>query len=207
MNTLRRAMLTALLLFVLVAFLCCGARTGPRVPVGGGGIRNCCNAPTSFGPIQIAGRADQVPNELQGCGVHREEITAIVISGMIRGCAGDTSNMSFSNLHLEFTTDGARCGGQQGVRTSLVDLANVDYSGRLRLAVAPPCVADSSVAMFDISRIDDSGYHTLFVTNGRATLKPILNHLVLRWAGSPPGTCPPSPGLGTTPGNTLGCPG
>ena len=200
MNTLCWAMLMAILLFQAPS---CGTggRTQPEVPRGGGdGTRHCCNTSTEFGPIQIAGNTDQVPPTLQGCGSHSEKITAIVIRGRVTGCAEESSNMTFSNLHIDFTTDGTECqGGRAGALTSSVDLTNVVYSGHLRLPVTPPCVADSSVTGFQIENIPDSGFHTLFLTNGGETLRPILDNLVLRWNSSPPGSCPPSQGFGTAP--------
>lgn len=201
MITLCRAMLMALLLFQLA----CG-RTGLTEPeVVGGDARNCCRELTEFGPIQIAASADQVPVELQKCGSNKEEITAIAIRGKLSGCA-ERGDMTFSDLQIDFTTEGTvRCGGQ-GMRTSIVYLNNVSYSSTPRLAQTPPCVANSAVTRFGITRIDDVGFHTLFTLNGGDTLRPILNNLLLRWASSPQGTCPPSPVLGTSPGNTSACP-
>jgi hypothetical protein len=207
MNTFRRALLAALLLFQLPWFCSRSGLRQPR-PGAGDGSRNCCNASRRFGPIQIAGRADQVPIELQfgGCPVHGEEVTAIEIDGEIMGCAEESSSITFRNLHIKFTTDKARC-GMQGVRTPDVFLTDVVYdTGHIRITETPPCVAGSSVTNYKIDSIVDSGFHTLFVTNGGATLRPILDHLMLRWASSPPGTCPPSPNLGTPPGNILVCP-
>jgi hypothetical protein len=195
-----------LVVFGIVALSC--SRTGLWTPEpSGGGNANCCRTPTPFGPIQIARTPDQVPIELAHCGLHGDEITAIEIQGTIEGCASDLNDdasLVFSDLTISFTTDGSRCNGQ-GVRTIPVVLTNVHYTAHHRFA--PPCVSTSLVAPgYQIGRIDDSAYHTWFATSGGEVLRPILDNLVLRWISSPPGTCPPSSGFGTSPGNTSRCP-
>jgi len=185
---------------------CCGARTAPIAPspAAGGGSANCCTTQTSFGPITIAASADQVPVELQRCGAHGDEISAIVVSGKLSGCANVTSDIVFSTLTVDFTTDRSRCVGT-GTHRATVELTNVHYTGNLRLFVTPRCVADSWVDPFGFSTADP-GFNTLFLTNGRGTVGPILDSLVLRWAISSPPTCPPSVVFGTSLGNRARCP-
>ena len=140
----------------------------------------------------ISANASEVPIELQGCGVNREEITDIRLNGRFEGCVSleDGARFVFPMLSVEFTTDGARCQGTPGLRRfRRVDLENVRYTASIRRG-PPLCVAESSVT-FDRFSSPDAAFANLFATAGAQTLVPVLDRFALGWLNSPLLVCPP----------------
>ena len=169
---------------------CCGDRTRtPPVTV---------NIP----PVEIASFANQVPIELQGCGINGDEITVIAIDGTLAGCAFKQGEafITFPQLNVTFTTsrcDGLRTGPQ---RHEPVVLLNVIYKYEIQAGSSPPCVRSSEVS-WGSSYSNDPGFNTLFHSPlGPQTLLPILDTYVLAWVASVPArpstattVCPPRP--------------
>lgn len=195
----------------LTLFATCARSVAPSRP-------GCCgdqSDPHRFSSSlnhQIATRADEVPVELQGCGVNREEITAIRINGTLAGCVnGSSADVTFPTLTVFFTTDAARCQGTPGAMPPrVVTLRNVKYTGTIRSGSPPACISNSSVT-WDTFSSDDPGFHTLFLTKGPQTLLPILDRFALTWLAAIPRAvpspvspfCPPFPVLA---GTTSRCP-
>lgn len=211
MKALGLVILATLFLFQEPSCGCCGARTGLTTPTPTPtppccGDRNSATARVAFSAT-ISANANQVPDELRGCGVNREEITAIAIRGTLAGCVGpETAGVTFPTLVVAFTTDSARCGGTQGVLNRVVSLSNVQYSGDFRSGVSPACVSRSSIT-YDTAGSADWQFNTLFVTRGRETLTPILDRFVLGWATSNPTIrCPLGLTFGGATGATSRCP-
>jgi hypothetical protein len=203
--------LRCLIFAALVLFMACPPSISPPRP-------GCCGDPNSMPPRTvifsqyIATRADEVPVELQGCGVNREEIKAIWIHGALAGCVdGSGVAVTFPNLVVDFTTSAVRCQGTQGeLPQRSVVLRNVKYTASIQSGSSPACVS-SSVVTWDSFDSLDPGFHTLFLTRGPQTMLPILDSYALGWAASipspvpspPPVFCPPTPTLG---GTTSRCP-
>jgi hypothetical protein len=209
MNTVGLIILGALALFQSPS--CGGARTGLTTPTPTPtppccGDRNSASARVAFSAT-IAPSANQVPDELRGCGVNREEITAITIAGTLAGCVGiNSADVTFPRLLVTFTTSAARCGGTQGVLVRTVALSNVRYTGDLRSGASPACISRSTIA-YDTASSQDWQFNTLFVTRGRETLAPILDRFVLSWATSNPTIrCPLGLTFGGATGATSRCP-
>lgn len=210
MNALGWTMLAALVLFQAPS---CGTggRTEPITPTPTPTPPCCGNRSSTTARVvfsaTIAPSTNQVPRELQGCGVNREEITAITISGTLAGCVGtDTAGVTFPRLLVAFTTDSARCGGRQGVLNRTVALTNVQYTGAFLLGASPACIRSSSIT-YDTATSTDWQFNTLFVTRGRETLTPILDSFALNWATSNPSvTCPIALTFSGATGATSRCP-
>ncbi len=154
----------------------------------------------------IATRADQVPIELQGCGLNREEITAIRIVGRVSGCVdGTQAGLTFPTLTVIFTTDAARCQGSQGLLPNRsVTMTNVKYTASISSGSSPACIGSSFVTWIQF-QTNDPAYSSLFQLRGPQTMLPILDRFALGWAASVPSSasCPPVPIFG---GTTARCP-
>ncbi len=165
--------------------------------------RSCCGNAAVSPPISLliapilSASANEVPSELQGCGINQEEITEIRLFGQFAGCATATegARMVFPHVDVEFNTDGARCGGtRRPMLHRAVHLQNVVYTATFR-AGPPACVASSSVTFtFDSP---DAAFANLFATAGEQTLTPILDRYALGWLNRGPlMECPPNPRFG-----------
>ena len=174
-----------------------------------GDPNNAATTSVAFSSI-IASNANQVPQELQGCGVNHEEIIAIEISGRLSGCLQTNSvGLTFPNLQVDFTTSGMRCNGPPADRPQRrVLLVDVKYTGDPRAHLSPACIQSSSVDFMPlISSGEDPDFMRLFATRGPQTLLPILDRFVLGWATSNPAvTCPVSLTFAGATGTTSRCP-